>query len=492
MKAKKSVNAGLIAPPPPLESIIEDEEELARQKPKSSKNKYNTVNNCKSIIENFVSHISNLKKQLSNVPPKKDYSPLWEIADYQLDKCKNYKSSIATLKKISDAVNFHRGKIGIILPLSNHPQQVYFQAILSGIEASMGQFKQKFQDFFIVKDSKNNPKDFTRAYAELLLEESVSMIIGGFDKNEANSLNNYSKLFFIPTLLINGNPNLELHKYKYQIYPRQEHLASALVNTLKNRSIKTVSVFQPLNRNNGSFLVSLKKELADNQIEMMPPIEYLPGNFDSMEQAVKKLANIDYISRKEEFDEAYKLAEEEAKQKNFTFNPRTVILPAQLNSEAVIIPDDFRIVKHFAKLFQYHKIEKILMLGNHEWRSEGLISPWEPYLQGSLFVDFIGSYKQFPNSLNIEIGSSPYFIRPEKVDETDLKLIGYRTGNIALRALTTPQKRRRDIAENIRTMKSKNGFYQNEFIFDEKHFSDWPTYVFTVSNKEIVLLNNIK
>src|SRR5690606_8271449 len=137
--------------------------------------------------------------------------------------------------------------------------------------------------------------------------------------------------------------------------------------------------------------------------------------------------------------------------------------------DAVFLPDDFRSVRHFAKLFKYFGVEKLAMIGNHEWRSPALIEPFDEFLEGSIFADFIGSYADIPRPLRVPVMGSPYFIHPENVIGVDFQLIGYRVARTAALASQNPAVKRRHLARMMLQLSSDaESFFGNGPIFDRE------------------------
>ena len=52
--------------------------------------------------------------------------------------------------------------------------------------------------------------------------------------------------------------------------------------------------------------------------------------------------------------EAKAVAESEGKE----FDPEKVHLPAKTDFDLVLIPDNFKVVRHFLKLFKFHGVKK--------------------------------------------------------------------------------------------------------------------------------------
>src|SRR5690606_24878972 len=102
----------------------------------------------------------------------------------------------------------------------------------------------------------------------------------------------------------------------------------------------------------------------------------------------------------------YQRARRAAEAQRVPFDPRMVVLKPIVNFDAVLLPDDFRTARHFAKLFKFHQVDKLTMIGNHEWRSPALVEPYDDFLEGSFFADFIGSYAKLPAAVSAPTAGS--------------------------------------------------------------------------------------
>ena len=167
-----------------------------------------------------------------------------------------------------------------------------------------------------------------------------------------------------------------------------------------------------------------------------------------------------------------------------------MILDPILAADAVVIPDNFRMVHHFVKLFKYHGVEQLPLLGNHEWRSMGLVEPWEPFLNGAVFADFIGSYFRIPAGIEYELGQNQFFVREGQTVAVDFQLIGYRAGAIGLEVLSFPLVKRRHLVKHLLKQRQNRATLPPTRCSMPRAGSRWPTFLFRVAGKKIDLISN--
>ena len=80
-------------------------------------------------------------------------------------------------------------------------------------------------------------------------------------------------------------------------------------------------------------------------------------------------------------------------------------------------------------------------------------------LEGAVFVDFVGNYKQLPESLGIKIGGKGLFVNPDKMASIDYRLLGYRSMSLALEVSKFPDQRRFKFSKQLSSMYYKDGFF---------------------------------
>jgi hypothetical protein len=101
--------------------------------------------------------------------------------------------------------------------------------------------------------------------------------------------------------------------------------------------------------------------------------------------------------------------------------------------DGLLILDDFRMVRHIVKIYRSLTRDRLIFLGNHLWRSTTLIEPREPYLDGAMFVDFIGRYDEIPIQVqDSDISLDKMSIDPMWVDAFDFGLFAERGIKTAL------------------------------------------------------------
>jgi hypothetical protein len=128
----------------------------------------------------------------------------------------------------------------------------------------------------------------------------------------------------------------------------------------------------------------------------------------------------------------------------------------------------------------------ILFAGNQQWRSPALVVPRDERLQGAIFVDFIGSYRNLPDLFEAPITDSEYFTTAEAASRLDYLIIGHRLGNLSAEAARFGYNRH-EMAGRLQGLKNKwdSYFPTSELAFDSGRESSWPVFLFGVVDNNI-------
>ncbi len=389
-------------------------------------------------------------------------------------------------------------KIAVFLPLTG-PSAPLARATLNGMKASMGKDLVSFDRSVMVFDTQSSATGFKKAYASAMLLHRPDLVVGGLTPEDASFLVKLADAMRMPTMLLRNSREAQVDSpFVFKVFPNDRGLAVALVQSLRARGAKRVAILAPERRHQGLFVASFRDQLEVLGIGVSKDISYREGNFDFLDMSLRELLNINPETRKDELAELVEVKKKEAEDKNMPFDEKNVNLPPQVDFDALFIPDHFRNVKHIIRLLKYHGVsKKILLVGDQQWRSPSLFSPFDPFLEGALFADYIGFYDELPKSIGglmvtsaDEKSQTPAkeFIPPEMAQDTDFKLIGYRAGTLARMALTEDFTTRRALAKELAT----HTFAAGEFFvegpgFDKNRLSYWPAFVFQVERQKIIL-----
>lgn len=185
------------------------------------------------------------------------------------------------------------------------------------------------------------------------------------------------------------------------IYPDFRHLVRKAVQEMHRRGFKHIAMLNNTQNSKVQQHVRLYAKAAGLKFTLAT---YQRDDFDSMSRAVRRL----FAVQEETVD-----TEQEGK---------TEVVYRQLRKfDAVFLPDDFKILKYFVKLFQYYTLEAKPVIGLHHWRSPQQVAD-KNLLKEGFFIDFIGNYANLPRGLSVTTAPTSL----DTIRQIDQRLLGYR------------------------------------------------------------------
>jgi len=458
-----------------------------RRSPKlSAKSKKQCIELVKKVVQPYRELYGKLNFATYTKNPNAILERMIRITAKSCENRESYKSAIAL---VNAGTTEHSGRVGIMLPLTGSNSQLTTY-ITKGIRAAFTESGQNFESSTILKDT-SLPHNPEQVLAELVFKDRVTAVIGGFENQDATLLAKWSQRLMLPVVITNHDRDVGgSSRFAYMLYPDEMRLAYALAAEAQRRGISRVAILKPVNNKSDRLVNYFKQALLAQGGQVTFDLIYSPGNFDSMQAVSRTLFRVDSSERVDEYRAAYRRARRQAAAQKTPFDPRMVVLKPIVNFDAVFIPDDFRTARHFAKLFKFHQVDKLTMIGNHEWRSPALIEPYDSFLEGSFFGDFIGSYASLPATISAPTFGSPFFVQPTSVLAVDFQLIGYRAGRVGHIIASDKDTGRRMVGKKMEKITSNNSsFFGTGLVFEKNRQSNWPTYIFGISNGGLQLEN---
>jgi hypothetical protein len=429
----------------------------------------------KKYCQFFEGELSKIIVELSSFYPKRtpSYGIYKEIMKLKRAACERLseKEMVLLLKPLK---NIQREKIALVLPLSGRMSE-RGKFFLEGIRIFLKEEDKKFEDYFVLFDTESSLHQSQKIYAKIFLEGQYSLILGGVEKEEAQFLKKIAVTLRLPVLAFERRNNeAEKSPYFFQILPQVAFQAEILAKKAHEKGLSRVVLFRPIDGHADALLQSLSEELLKRKIEVEKTISYNSGDYKSMSAAADSLL---LLGEKSLENKKNHVGEDDLEQDElvkvipgkFSFEEDSDEALSDFLIDGVFIPDDFRILKHFVKIFEFHRIPQVTLFGNEQWRSENLITLWEDYWDGAFFVDFMGSLKEEPLAITgKEIQST--LGKAEEITEIEGKRIGYYAAKIAFSPFENKQIRySQELVKAFKTLKNVQ----------------WPYFVFSLKNKEV-------
>jgi hypothetical protein len=395
--------------------------------------------------------------------------------------CGNLAAESRAKELFPRVVDENSGKIGVLLPMTG-PDAETGLALRKGLEAALGPDSARM----LVRDTGSDARRAEEALAELLFRENVLLVVAGGPSSSIAPLVPWSEALVFPMIVLAGEKApLGSSRFAFRVYPREQDMAYALVESARQRGLRRLGLLRPDDGSADALIAQVHAFGRAASLDIAAPVEYQSGDFRSMEAAVRTLFHIDRSQRAAEYARLVKNARRRAEEARVPFDPRSVILKPIVEIDGLLVPDNFRIVRHFAKLLKYHGVKRLVLFGDTGWRSAGLLSPPEPFLEGSFFADFIGAYSQLPPG--IAISTAGDFPDPREASAADFALIGWRAGRILRLALRLETGRRKFPRALARLPSPDPDLFGGGPAFDETRAARWPVYVFSVGPNRLTM-----
>jgi hypothetical protein len=406
------------------------------------------------------------------------------VEDMTPEHCKSEDTRREVIKLLSTILNNHSGKVGVILPSGS---RIYVRHMVDAFEAKAREENLDPKKIFVIIDSMAKPEKTIQALAAMVFEHKVSAIIGGTEPAEASVLRTWAPRLMIPTFLMLEPTGATPTPFVYYSYPSQKILAEAAVQANLRFGHKRISVLSPTDQHSARFVASYTDAAKKSDIAIIHQVAYDSRRFDSMEAAAKKIFRLDPSERRDDLKKLYETAKKHSEETGERFNPKMIALQPDIQQDAVLIPDNFKIVRHFAKLFGFLGVRRMPLFGHYEWRSKGLITPWDNFIAGSYFVDLQGSYQSLPAPIRMVVPDSPNLLPPDKVEQADFALLAWRAIDVPLALSQKKNELRRKLERFI--PKSNNTSMEAAvgasapITYSVENNINWSPSIFSISGK---------
>jgi hypothetical protein len=445
---------------------------------------------CVKLYQKYAIPLQQLWAQRSQSLKGENADGYQLIEDLPPEGCHDDASRKVILELLARILNTHSGKIGVVLPLAGNN---YLRHILAGFEAIIRANNLDPNKILVMIDNQSKQDKTTQAVASLVFEHKVSAIIGGTEPADAAVLAKWGSSLSIPTFLLMEPPAGTPQPFLYYAHPTQRALAHAAVEANIRYGHRRIAILSPVDQHSDHFITAYEEAAKSAGVSITQRVPYDAKHFESMEAAARKIFRLDANDRQGELKVLYETAKRRAKETGQTFNAKMVALQPDLRQDAVLIPDTFKIVRHFAKIMTYLGVRKMPLFGHFEWRSQGLISPWDNFMNGSYFVDFQSSYTSMPDPIKIPTVGSPFFVASEKVEQADFSLVGWRAMETPLRLSLKKSEMRRKLDKFV-PRKPEDGL---DSVYGNDNVLIWEPSTFTITaigstSGQLNLLNKIR
>lgn len=444
--------------------------------PSSTKQKSYTLGTktCQTLFSSVIPAYKSLYQKLEPRFKQKQQKSVDYLLQAKPEDCKAKEKRLL----IEKALATHKSKIGILLPNSSKADISYINYMIGGIKKYIK--NQKDIPTVVYKNTKGTQNTFHQKLAELVFDQEVSLIIGGADPQEGELLERWAERLKIPIIILRDKAkNLKARNNLFYISPNSKNMAQDIISFIMQKNLPSIAILHPTNHSS-KLIKAIEEAAAQAKLPEIQRFHYMPDSYQSQEKALKKLFQIDRKKRAEELAQKIeKLKEASENPSSIEIDSEQVYLDPIVDVDAIMIFDNFKNTRYLIKTFKYLRVPKIPILGLQQWRAEELLHPAEPYLEGSYFFDYIGSYEKLPFNLG-STSTNPWFVDVKQAESLDLQLIAMHALDVGVRALKETNLPRYLLFQNLKELpqKDKNNFFFSKFVFNDQHVSHWPTFAF--------------
>ncbi|HYX33016.1 MAG TPA: ABC transporter substrate-binding protein [Oligoflexus sp.] len=411
-------------------------------------------------------------------------SPLAPLLGLHAEDC----GQPGTMELIEKALTTHNGKVALLLPFSKMPKSAG-QDVLRSVHEWMQSKGLVPGRLIIWRDTEGNREKLERQLAHVIWVQGASIVIGGLFQNEAPFLTQWADRLRVPAIILNRRPEGPASKYTFYMGPDYRLLASGLTRYALGRNIKRVAIMAPQFSHDEALIAAFRAQAQHLRIQVTGPLIYNPADYSSIDGLLRKLFHIDDESRNEELLELVNKGKEAAEQLGVPFDAKSIVLPPVIDVDAILIADHFKNVRHLSKSMAFYGVKRLPLLGIPKWRAFELIEPADENLVGSVFVDYLGSYKQLPYGIQVPTVDKEYFAEGPAAGSVDLRLVVHHALFSALQALGGPRSPRYALYKKLETSAGpRESFLSGPQIFRADHSANWPTFLFGVGSGSISVL----
>ena len=145
------------------------------------------------------------------------------------------------------AVSSHKNKIGVLLPLSGQTTS-YSNETLIGIQRFFRRKNLNYDDYVVLEDTRDLPRQLESKLAKLIFVDAVAMIVGGQTRKESKILSNWLlKLQIAYLSLVPATQST--NKQTFHVSPNPKLMADTLTKAMKSQKVKRLAIVSTTQRN---------------------------------------------------------------------------------------------------------------------------------------------------------------------------------------------------------------------------------------------------
>ncbi len=414
---------------------------------------------CKKVAERFLKVYRDLLPFHKTISKQDFFAEQIDALKTLGDKnCDDALSRQKIQMVLTQFLNFYDRKTCVLYKSSGQGQQF----LLDGFQKSL-----QFQNIAVPPILDLVSRSLEDGLSQCVFSHGAGTIISFLSSSENTKIAFLTDKMRLTTFFANSpDGNLVKSKFQFVVAANRNDLAAATVSQANKNGWSKLAIIFPTSEASVLKITDFtSQENIKNSIFAMEP--YRSDQFDSIDRAVKKILQLDPLQRPEEFKAAFEKQKETQKDSKKSLGG--VLLPPKVEFDALLVLDNFRILRHVIKLLQFYDVRNLNLVGVPDWRGEGLLTPPEKFLERAFFVDTLPTAAILGRILGPALHPKDEFFPLDRYDEIDFTYQGFQIGEKVAPFLLTKKKfERRKIFEFFHPGKS------------------WPYYIFSVNSQKLI------
>lgn len=436
-----------------------------------------SIDSCERVYEGTMTHYHELAKFLPKSFPLHDQLSTHQFLKLGAEACQGM-GAVELFKKV---VTIHSGKIGILLPFSRWSSPVQ-KAVMEQIKSYLRAQGIDPEKSLVWYDTAGQIQTLNKQLAQLVFNQHVAVVIGGLTMSEAPVLAKWADRLKLPTIVLSRKFDSMKSRFVFHLGPDLPQMAESLARYAQSRGLNRIAIVMPQSSRDGVFVNDFVARAEKLQLSVVGPLLYNPHDYGSIDSLFRKLFHLDDDRRAQEKLDLLEELKASAKEEGVAFDPRSLMLPPEIDVDAILIADHFKNARHLARSLAFYGVKKLPLLGIPKWRAPELIDPPEENLDGATLVDYIGSYRRLPYGIKAATILDENFVEGSVASLVDLQLVVNHAVSAAVQALRGAKTARFALPARLEKASIEDkDFFQADQLFRSNHEANWPSFLFSLT-----------
>lgn len=277
--------------------------------------------------------------------------------------------------------------IGVLLPLSGKFSVFGTRALRSITMALKTYEKHGVQYRLAIEDTGETVEQALKGLTKLVNDRRVAVVLGPLMSKGVDQVTERAEQLGVPMITLTQQPGIKSdYILSAGLTPRLQS-RELVRNAIQRLGLKRFAIVYPKDRFGEQYLQSYWDAVEEFGGVITGAESYNPGETD-FRTPIKKLVGTFYIdSRQAELDELSKARTKDNITKKNRRTAKYFDLTPIVDFDAVLVPDETKIVSLVLPTFAYQDVDNVQFLGISTWNSPELITRSQNFAENAVFVD---------------------------------------------------------------------------------------------------------